>query len=97
LKARNRRYYSNKGFAICVKWFSKNYKTAAKAGKNAIAEHFENSNGNIFEWMSCDVCYDRENDLYYVRTYYVNPLIAGGAYDVIIKSDGTIIAIWGEK
>ena len=72
------------------------YKSAAKAGKNAIAERFGNSSGNIFEWMGCDVCYDRENDSYYIRTYHINLLILGGAYDVLIKSDGTIIAIWGE-
>ena len=73
------------------------YKSAAKAGKTAIAERFENSDGSIFEWMGCSVQYDEENDAYYVRTYHVAPFVLGGAFDVIIQSDGTILAIWGEK
>lgn len=73
------------------------YKSAAKAGKAAIAERFQNSEGNIFEWMDCSVQYDKENDLYYVRTFHVYPLVMGGAYDVIMQSDGTVLAIWGEK
>ena len=73
------------------------YKSAAKAGKAAIAERFENSEGGIFEWMGCTVQYDVENDIYYIRTYHINPNILGGAYDVIIQSDGTVLAIWGEK
>ena len=73
------------------------YKSAAKAGKAAIAERFENSEGGIFEWMGCTVQYDVENDIYYIRTYHINPNILGGAYDVIIKSDGTVLAIWGEE
>ena len=31
------------------------YKSAAKAGKAAIAERFENSEGGLFEWMGCSV------------------------------------------
>ena len=73
------------------------YKSAAKAGKAAIAERFENSEGGIFEWMGCTVQYDVENDIYYIRTYHINPNILGGAFDVIIKSDGTVLAIWGEE
>lgn len=73
------------------------YKSAAKAGKAAIAERFENSEGGLFEWMGCSVQYDEENDAYYVRTYHVAPFVLGGAFDVIIQSDGTILAIWGEK
>ena len=73
------------------------YKSAAKAGKIAIAERFENSEGGLFEWMSCSVQYDKESDAYYVRTYHTNPLVLGGAYDVIIKSDGTVLSIWGEQ
>lgn len=72
-------------------------KSAAKAGKAAIAERFENADGSIFEWMGCSVKYDKVNDAYYVRTYPISPLMIGGAYDVIIRSDGTILAIWGEK
>ena len=73
------------------------YKSAAKAGKAAIAERFENSEGGIFEWMGCSVQYDKANDVYYVRTYHIAPFVKGGAYDVIIQSDGTVLAIWGEK
>ena len=73
------------------------YKSAAKAGKIAIDERFENTESGLFEWMSCSVQYDKESDAYYVRTYHTNPLVKGGAYDVIIKSDGTVLAIWGEE
>ena len=73
------------------------FKSAAKAGKTAIAERFQNSSGSIFELMCCDVRYDKENDAYYVRTYHASSRILGGAYDVIIQSDGTILTIWGEK
>ncbi len=73
------------------------YKSAANAGKKAIADRFEYSNGSIFEWMGCDVRYDAQNDAYYIRTYHLNPLMFGGAHDVILRSDGTVIAIWGEK
>ena len=57
----------------------------------------EYSKGSILDWMGCDVQYDKENERYYLRTYHVNPLIIEGAYDVIIKSDGTVLAIWVEK
>ena len=73
------------------------YQTAAKAGKAAIAERFENSEGSLFEWMGCSVQYDKANDAYYVRTYHIAPFVRGGAYDVIFQSDGTVLAIWGEK
>ena len=73
------------------------YKSAVKAGKVAIAERFENSEGGLFEWMGCSVQYDKENNAYYVRTYHTSPLVMGGAYDVIIQSDGTVLAIWGEN
>ena len=73
------------------------FKSAAKVGKTAIAERFENSEGGLFEWMGCSVLYDEANDVYYVRTYHIAPFLKGGAYDVIIKSNGTVLAIWGEK
>ncbi len=73
------------------------YKSAAAVGKTAISDRFENSEGGLFEWMGCSVKYDRVNDTYYVRTYHVAPFVLGGAYDVIIQSDGTVLAIWGEK
>ena len=73
------------------------YKSAADAGKTAITERFEIAEGGIFEWMGCSVQFDNETDTYYVRTYHIAPFVKGGAYDVIIQADGTIIAIWGEK
>ena len=73
------------------------YKSAASAGKAAIADRFENSDGGIFEWMCCAIKYDAENDAYYIRTFHFNPLTKGGAYDVIIQSDGMVLAIWGEE
>ena len=71
--------------------------SAAKAGKTAIAERFENSEGGLFEWMGCSVQYDAESDAYYIRTYQMFPPVFGGAYDVIIQSDGIVLAIWGEE
>lgn len=91
-------YIQNEHFQVDKKYGEiTNYKSAAKAGKTAIAECFENSEGGIFEWMGCSVQYDKANDVYYVRTYHVAPFVMGGAYDVIIQSDGTVLAIWGEE
>ncbi|MBQ2779976.1 MAG: hypothetical protein IJF42_00240 [Clostridia bacterium] len=73
------------------------YTSAASAGKKALADRFENSDGGIFEWMGCSVQYDAETDAYYIRTYHINPNVLGGTYDVIIRSDGKVLAIWGEK
>ena len=73
------------------------FNSAAKAGKTAIAERFENSEGGLFEWLGCNVQYDAESDAYYIRTYQMFPPVFGGAYDVIIQSDGIVLAIWGEK
>ncbi len=74
------------------------YKSAAKVGKLVIDEEFgENSAGSAFKWVGCDVRYDKENEMYYIRTYHISPLVLGGAYDVIIKADGTILAVWGEE
>ena len=88
----NENFQTNENYGTITDW-----KSAAIAGKKAIADRFENSEGGIFEWMGCTVQYDVENDIYYIRTYHINPNILGGAYDVIIKSDGTVLAIWGEK
>jgi len=71
--------------------------SAAAAGKTAISDRFENAEGSIFEWMGCSVQFDNDSDTYYVRTYHVMPFVLGGAYNVIIQSDGTVLAIWGEK
>ena len=73
------------------------FKTAAKIGKTVISECFENADGSIFRWMACDIMYDEVNDVYYIRTYRMSPLVNGGAYNVIIQSDGTVLAVWGEK
>ena len=76
----------------------RDYKSAGQIGKNIINEFYgEYSEGSIIDWMGCDVQYDPQNDIYYVRTYHINPLILGGAYDVIIRSDGTVLAMWDEK
>lgn len=72
-------------------------KTAGIVGEKAISDRFEESKGSIFEWMGCDVRYDAENDFWHVRTYPIFPLMKGGAYDVILRSDGTVVTIWGEK
>ena len=73
------------------------WKSAAEVGKIAIEEIFgERAHGSFFKWMGCDVQYDPQKDVYYVRTYRI-ALIFGGAYDVIMKADGTVLAMWGEK
>ena len=73
------------------------YKSAAAAGKTAILDHFENSEGGLFEWRGCSVKYDKASDTYYVQTYHLTPMMFGGGYGVILQSDGTVLAIWGEK
>ena len=74
------------------------YKSAAKVAKTVIDEEFgENSTGSVFEWIGCDVRYDKENEIYHIRTYHISPRVLGGAYNVIIKADGTALAMWGEK
>ena len=88
----NENFQTDKNYGTITDW-----KSAASAGKNAISDRFENSEGGIFEWMGCSVQYDVENDAYYIRTYHISPLMIGGAYDVIIKTDGTVLTIWGEK
>ncbi|MBO5756807.1 MAG: hypothetical protein J6S28_03830 [Clostridia bacterium] len=74
------------------------WREAAKIGKNVIAEHYEAySEGSLLEWMGCSVKYDAQNDVYYVRTFHLTPFMMGGAYDVILRADGTVVALWGEK
>lgn len=74
------------------------YKSAAKVGKAAISERFNISDSSIFEWIGCDVKYDEENDAYYVHTYHISPVpMFGGEHYLIIRSDGTVLSIWGEK
>ena len=73
------------------------YKSAAKAGKTAIFERFEHSEGSIFKWRGCYVQYDKESDAYFVYVHHFVPFMFGDTYAAIIQSDGTILAIWGEK
>ncbi len=73
------------------------YKSAANAGKKAISDRFEDSDGSIFKWMGCSVQYDAENDSYHVSTFRLAFFMKGGGYKVILKSDGTVLAIWGVK
>ena len=88
----NENFQTDENYGTITDW-----KSAVIAGKKAIADRFENSEGGIFEWRECSVRYDVESDAYYVRTYHVAPFVLGGAFDVIIQSDGTVLAIWGEK
>jgi len=67
------------------------YKTAAE-------ERFEDSDSTLLKWMGCEVKHDSDADAWHVRTYIVFPNnMKGGAYDVILRPDGSVIAIWGEK
>ena len=88
----NENFQTDANYGTITDW-----KSAAIAGKKAIAERFEYSEGGFFEWMGCSVQYDAESDAYYIRTYQIFTPVFGGAYDVIIQSDGTVLAIWGEK
>lgn len=75
----------------------KNYKDAVKAAQIAISDRFETTKGYIFQVNGCTVQYDKENEAYCVSQHIVFPPVFGGGYKVIIKTDGAIIAIWGEK
>ena len=88
----NENFQTDANYGTITDW-----KSAAIAGKKAIDERFENSEGGLFEWMGCSVQYDAESDAYYFRTYQMFTPVFGGAYDVIIQSDGIVLAIWGEK
>ena len=73
------------------------YQSAGKIGKAVIDEHCgEYSKGSIVDWIGCDVQYDKENEVYHVRAYHINPFIMGG-YQVIIRTDGTVLALMVEK
>lgn len=73
------------------------FKTAARAGKQAVARRFDSYQSSFFHWMGCDVQYDQNKDAYHIRIYPLSSSVKGGAYDVILRSDGTVLAIWGEK
>lgn len=73
-----------------------NYKTAAKIGNEIFAERFEESKSSLFLWRGCAVKYDSNNSAWYVRTFIIAPVF-GGAHDVIISSNGDVLAVWGEK
>ena len=51
----------------------------------------------IYSLPDSPVTGNAESDAYYIRTYQMFPPVFGGAYDVIIQSDGIVLAIWGEK
>lgn len=74
-----------------------NFKSAAKAGKAAVAQRFEDYRDSIFRWMGCDVQYDSNHAAYLVRLYPLSSSVKGGEYIVIMQSDGTVLAIWGGK
>ena len=42
------------------------------------------------------IFYCNENEVYHVRAYHINPFIMGG-YQVIIRTDGTVLALMVEK
>lgn len=73
------------------------YQGAARIGKQAIADRFEAYKSSIFSWMACDVRYDPSADMWFVRVYRVSPWGSGTGYNVILRSDGSIRSIWGEK
>ncbi len=71
------------------------YKSAAKAGKQAILDRFENS---ALGWLGCEVKYDKKHDAYLVAAFDIREIfMLGGGYVVILQSDGTVLSIWGEK
>lgn len=89
---RNQNFQTDRQYGAITDTF-----TAAQAGKTAITERFENATGGIWEWHGCHVQYDSEQDAYYVRTFRIAPMVNGGGYNVILRPDGTVLAIWGEK
>lgn len=74
------------------------YQSAAEIGKAAIADRFDNAEGSLLEWKGCDVQYDSSNDVWHIRSYPFSILpMFGGEHNVLLRSDGTVMAIWGEK
>jgi hypothetical protein len=74
------------------------YKFAAKVGQKAISDRFSDAESSLLKWRGCLVSYDKENDVYHVLSYPIAVIpMFGGSYEVLIKSDGTILAIWGNK
>lgn len=47
--------------------------------------------------LAYDVSYDAANDCYLVRANVTNEKILGGGASLIIKSNGEVIALWGEN
>lgn len=74
------------------------YRSAAAEGKKAMAAHFSVPEGNLWQWKGCLVEYDPLSDAYHVQWYRISLLpMFGGGHHVILKSDGTVLAIWGSK
>ena len=69
--------------------------SAAKVGKKAIADRFENSESKLFSWKGCEVKYNDTDDIWCVRIFTF--LGFGGGYSVLFNSNGSVLAIWGEK
>ncbi len=89
----NTNFHTDKNYGTIT-----DYESAASAAKAAITERFDWSDSTAADWKGCIVKYDKANDAYLVDTYDISALPKfGGGHIVIIKSDGTVLAIWGEK
>lgn len=76
------------------------YRSAVKVSKTVIADHFgpQSSGNDWFMWRSLTVRHNKENDIWHVSSGIIfPPLMFGGGYDVLIASDGKVIAVWGSK
>lgn len=73
-----------------------NYRQAGNAGIQAMADRF--GKDLAFELRGCNVCYDEGDDVWLVQLHIVSAVpMFGGGYSAILKSDGTVLAVWGEK
>lgn len=72
---------------------------AKKIGQEALTERFgDNDDGYWFTWPRITVSYDEENDVWLIVKGNASLFpVEGGSLYVLIRSDGTEIAIWGEK
>jgi len=73
-----------------------NYRQAGQAGIQAVTDRFQEQVS--LSLRGCIVYYDSQNDIWHVQLHWTSPLVTfGGGYSVLLKSDGTVLAIWGEK
>ena len=72
-------------------------KSAGKIGRKALADRFPASRNGLFRWMVCDVQYNERNDMWYIRANSRFAPELGGDYHVIMRANGTVVAIWGDK